>query len=410
VIRWFARYSARWWWAVVGFWVIATIGLTIVAPPFEQVATFDEAAFLPADSDTVMGGNLLEEGWPDDQFTRVASLAAVRDDGTLGESDLEWVRDTIEWMESDDAPDALGDVTTHLDEPDLEGALLAENEQAMIVILGMDVPGFTPRANEAIETVRDHIREVDPPPEGLDAYVTGAVASAADESRAIDASLARAQILSVFLVITILLYVFRSPVAPLVPFTMIGVSYLVSLAIVSLLAQAGMDVSSLYETFSLVIIFGAGTDYGLLIISRYREELSLAEERGFVRNAQLRRRTVIATVAVLGAVIASSAGTIMVGFTSMSVAEFGMYRTMGPAMALAIAITLFAGLTLIPAMMKMFGRYLLWPQSDPRGVRGSDELLVLERADELGFDEELETVDGEAGRAGDTDHEQADAR
>lgn len=406
MIRILATYSARWWWAVIAFWALLTIGLTLLAPPFEEVATFDEAAFLPADSDTVVGGELLSEGWPDDQFTRVASLALIRDDGPLTERDLDYAREVIDWLRSEDSPRPLGDITTHLDEQQLEGALLSEDEQAMLVLLGMDIPGFTPRANEAIEDVRAHVNEANPPPEGLEAYVTGAIAAAADESRAIDQSLARAQVLSVILVIVILLWVFRSPVAPLVPFTMIGVSYLVSLAVVSLLAQAGMDVSSLYETFSLVIIFGAGTDYGLLKISRYREELALAESRGIERDAELRRRTVIAVVAVLGAVIASSAGTIMVGFTSMSVADFGMYRTMGPAMALAVAITVLAALTLIPALMKLFGRYLLWPHSEAEGVRRSDRLLVEERAEELGFDAYGSSSNGDGDRRS-TDREEA---
>jgi putative drug exporter of the RND superfamily len=384
MIRIVARYATRWWWAVIAFWLTATIVLVVVAPPFEEVATFDETAFLPADSDTVRGGELLEEAWPEDNFTRVASLALIRSDDEIREEDEEWALEVVEWLESD-PPEGIGKIMTHLDQPDLEGALTSEDGHAMVVMIGFDIAAFTPQANRAVTAIRHHIHQENPPPDGLDVYVTGAAAVAADESSAIEASLTRAQFLSVFVVIAILLWVFRSPIAPLVPFTMIGVSYLVSLGVVSLLAQTGLRVSSLYETFSLVIIFGAGTDYGLLMVARYREELSLGESLGYARTGELRRRTVIATVAVLGAVIASSAGTVMVGFSAMSVAEFGLYRTMGPAMALAIAITLAAGLTLTPALMKMFGSKLLWPQTDPRHVRASDRLLIEERADELGF-------------------------
>ncbi len=386
MIRIIARYATRWWWAVIAAWALATVVLAVAAPPFEEVATFDEAAFLPEGSDTLVAGELLQEGWPDDNFSRVGSLALVREDGPLRDEDREYALEVVEWMESDEAPEGLGDITTNLREEDLEGALTSDDGHAMLVVIGMDVPAFTPRGNEAIEAVRTHVHGETEPPEGLDVYVTGAAAVAADESQAIDASLQRAQLLSIFLVVIILLWVFRSPVAPLVPLATIGVAYVTSLAVVSLLARAGMQVSSLYEAFSLVIIFGAGTDYGLLMVSRYREELSLAQNLGYRRDPELRRRTTMATVAVLGAVIASSAGTIIVGFTAMSVAQFGMYRTMGPAMALAIAITLFAGLTLTPALMKGFGRWLLWPRTDPGGVRASDRLLIEERAEELGFD------------------------
>lgn len=389
-----ARYASRWWWAVVVFWAGLAAVLVLVAPPFEEVATFDEAAFLPADSDTVMGGQLLDESWPDDNFSRVASIALVRSDEALGEADEEYARELVEWLETD-APDALGDVMTHLDEPNLEGALSSEDGHAMLIIVGFDVAAFTPQANDAVNAVRHHIHETNPPPDGVEAYLTGAAAAAADESQAIDQSLFRAQILSVVLVVVILLWVFRSPVAPLVPLTMIGVSYLVAVAVVSLLADAGMQVSSLFETFALVIIFGAGTDYGLLLISRFREEMALAEDIGLERNARLRNRTIVATTLVLGAVIASSAGTVMVGFSAQGVAEFGMYRTMGPAMAIAIGITLAAGLTLVPALMKMFGGLLLWPRPDSRHVHPSDRLLVEERAERLRFDRPLDGVSDE---------------
>jgi putative drug exporter of the RND superfamily len=388
MIRRIARYATRWWWAVIAFWLVATVALVVLAPPFEEVATFDEAAFLPAHSDTVRGGEMLRESWPDDNFTRVASLALVRQDGEITEDDEAYALEVVEWLESDEAPEGVGNVVTHLRTPELEDALVSDDGHAMLVTIGFDIPAFTPRGNEAVRAIRHHVHEENPPPDDLDAYITGAAAVAADEADAIDASLGRAQVLSVFVVIAILLWVFRSPIAPLVPFSVIGCSYLLALGIVSLLAQAGLQVSSLYETFSLVIIFGAGTDYGLLMVARYREELALGEEFGYARSPELRRRTTIATVAVLGAVIASSAGTIMVGFSAMSVADFGLYRTMGPAMALAIAVTLAAGLTLTPALMKMFGRWLLWPQTDPRAIRASDRLLIEERADDLGFDGE----------------------
>lgn len=408
-MRAIARAAARWWWIVVTFWVGLAAVMTALAPPFEEVATFDDAAFLPADSRTVVGADLHEESWPDENFSRVATIGLVRDGGELTEEDEAYALELVEWLESD-GPAALGDVMTHLRDPDLEGPLTAEDGQAMLIVVGFDTALFTPRANDAVDAMREHVHEVEPPPDGLDAYVTGTAAVAADESRAIDEGLARAQVLSVVLVIAILLWVFRSPVAPVVPLTMIGVSYLLSVAVISLLAEAGMQVSALFETFALVIIFGAGTDYGLLLISRFREELALAEDIGLQRTATLRDRTLIATTLVLGAVIASSAGTVMVGFSAQGVADFGLYRTMGPAMAIAIGITLAAGLTLVPAMMKMFGRLLLWPQPRSRHVHPSDRLLVEERARQLGFARPLDGISDEPLDAADGTGQRTEAR
>ena len=108
------------------------------------------------------------------------------------------------------------------------------------------------------------------------------------------------------------------------------------------------------ETFMVVMVFGAGTDYCLFVVSRYREEL----EHGDPPRESLRR-----TMGVVGAVITASAATVIVGFLSQTTARFGMYRTFGPAMGIAIFITLVAGLTLTPALLRLAGRLAFWPSS-----------------------------------------------
>jgi putative drug exporter of the RND superfamily len=163
-------------------------------------------------------------------------------------------------------------VTSHLTRPGPRRHLRRRRRQAAFFLIGLEVPAYTPPANAAVGAVRDHVAATDLPP-GTDAFVTGAAAVAADENVAIESTLARTTWLSLLLVAGILLWVFRSPVAPLVPLTTVAVAFLVSRAVVTLLAQAGMDVSALYETFAVVIVFGAGTDYCLFLLARYREEL-----------------------------------------------------------------------------------------------------------------------------------------
>ena len=86
--------------------------------------------------------------------------------------------------------------------------------------------------------------------------------------------MARTTVITLVLVVAILVWIYRSPVAPLVPLTTIGVAFAVSLGVISFLAQAGLKVSALVETFMVVIVLGAGTDYCLFIVSRYKEELA----------------------------------------------------------------------------------------------------------------------------------------
>jgi putative drug exporter of the RND superfamily len=217
-------------------------------------------------------------------------------------------------------------------------------------------PPFQPRTNEAVEAIREHVREVIPP--GLEFHLTGNAGVAADQASTIDIAVERTTVISLGLIMAILLWVYRSPVAPAVPLITVGVALAVSRGLIALAAQAGLQVSGLVETFMVVIVFGAGTDYCLFIVSRYKEELG---SPAALATRQRRRPVLIGTMAVIGAVIASSAATVVVGFASQGVAEFGLYRTTGPAMAIAVIVTLLAGLTLTPALLAFLGRWAFWP-------------------------------------------------
>lgn len=387
-----ARAAVRGWWAVIAGWFGLAAVLWVAAPPFAQVATFDETAFLQPDAPSIQGGRLLAEGWPDDNFTRTAALVLARDDGQLREEDLDYAESQVAWLRSADAPEEFGDVTTHLDQPQLEPVFLSEDGQALFLLVGLEVPPFTPPANEAIRSAREHL-DGSSPPDGLEVHLTGGAAVAADESAAIDRSVNRTHLITLVLVVAILLFVYRSPVAPLVPLLTIGVAFVTALSTVSLLAEAGMQVTSLFETFSIVIVFGAGTDYCLFLLSRYHEELDLAEERGIAIRPRVRVGTLTVTLLVLMAVLGSSAATTIAGFTSMSIAEFGMFRTMGPAMAIAVTITLLAALTLAPALMRSFGRFLFWPDLGTAGEHGGADVLLRTHGARVGYGDLADEAD-----------------
>ena len=117
------------------------------------------------------------------------------------------------------------------------------------------------------------------------------------------------------------------------------------------LAAAGWQVSSLLDTFLVVLVFGVGTDYAIFLISRYREEVGHEDWHEACGT----------TVKRIGAVISASAATVIVGLGAMAFADFEMIRTTGPALGVAVFITLLAGLTLAPALLGIFGHYLFWP-------------------------------------------------
>lgn len=365
---------SRFWPVVIALWGAAVAAAVLLPPPFEEVAAFDDAMFLPPDSAAVRAEELIASGWPDDELARSATVALIRPDEPLGPTDEDHARELVAWLESGEAPAVFEEVTTHLRDEALAEALTSDDGHVMLLAVGMATQPYAPATRDAVRGLRTHL-DRQAGPEGLDVYVTGTAGVAVDENEAIQASVSRTQLLSVVLVVALLFWVFRAPLAPLIPLATVGAAYLVSLGTVTTLAGAGLDVTYLYGAFAIVIVFGAGTDYCLLIMSRFGEELRLGRRAG-IEDGQLRRATLVATMAVLGGVMASSAASTIVGFSAQSFAQFGLFRTMGPALAVTVAITFAAGLTLTPALVRGFGRSLFWPSATGRGPTGEGTPLV----------------------------------
>ena len=345
-----ARIVARRPWFVVLAWLAAAGILFATAPRLREVAVQDNSAFLEETEPSVVGAIELARIWPEDDIGNTGALVFRRDTG-LTPADEELIRETETWLRSDAAPDNVRATQSPYSRPELREALSSGDGKVILLVVLFSTAPFAPETNAAVEDIREHLHQV--APEGLRVHLTGNAGVAADQSSAINTAVERTTLITLVLIVLILLWVYRSPVAILIPLTTVGVALGVSQGVIALLAEQGFRVAGLVETFMVVIIFGAGTDYCLFIVSRYKEELGHRSEE--------RRRVLVATMAVIGAVIASSAATVVVGFASQGVAEFGLYSTTGPAMAIAVAITLLAGLTLTPALLAVLGRWAFWP-------------------------------------------------
>ena len=229
--------------------------------------------------------------------------------------------------------------------------LVSPDEAAELLQVELSVPAFQPDANDAVGAIRAHLAAAGLP-DGLQANVTGSVGIGADYLDAILTATDRTTIVTVVLVVLVLLLIYRAPLAALVPLLTIGAAYLVGSGLLALLGQAGWQISSLLGTFVVVLVFGVGTDYTIFLISRFREEVSGGTPWDDAVGRTVRR---------IGAVITASAATVVIGLGSMVVGQFVMFQTTGPALAIAILVTLAAGMTLTPALLAVFGHYLFWP-------------------------------------------------
>ncbi|BCJ37273.1 putative membrane protein ActII-3 [Actinocatenispora thailandica] len=197
---------------------------------------------------------------------------------------------------------------------------------------------------------------------GMTVHVTGPAGSAADSSKAfagIDSTLLYA---TVGVVVVILLFTYRSPMLWVLPVVSAGVALAVAQGVIYLLARyAHLTVNAQSAGILTVLVFGAGTDYALLLIARYREELRRHEQRREAMAVALHRA---------GPAILASGSTVMLGMLCLLVAETNSTRGLGPVAAIGVFVALAVMLTLLPALLVIVGRWVFWP-ARPR--YGSDE-------------------------------------
>jgi putative drug exporter of the RND superfamily len=188
---------------------------------------------------------------------------------------------------------------------------------------------------------------------GLASHITGPLGNAADSSKVfkgIDSTLLYA---TLAVVIVILLITYRSPVLWLLPVISAGVALITAEAVVYLLAaHAGLTVNAQSAGILLVLVFGASTDYALLIVARYREELRRHDRRHLAMAEALRRA---------GPAIIASGSTVIVAMLTLSVAELNSTKSLGPVLAIGVAVGMLAMITLLPALLVIFPRGVFWP-------------------------------------------------
>jgi RND superfamily putative drug exporter len=194
---------------------------------------------------------------------------------------------------------------------------------------------------------------------GLAAHIAGPLGSAADSADAfkgIDGILLYS---TLAVVIVLLLITYRSPVLWLLPVISAGVALTTAQGLIYLLAKHGLTVNAQSAGILLVLVFGAGTDYALLLTARYREELRRHEDRHEAMAVALRRA---------GPAIIASAGTVIVSLLTLTIAELNSTKSLGPVLAIGVLVALLAMMTLLPALLVIFGRWLFWPVKPAYGT------------------------------------------
>ncbi|MGN6378398.1 MAG: MMPL family transporter [Gaiellales bacterium] len=355
------RVSVRLRWLMVVLWLAGTIVAVHFGPSISSQVKTDTSSFLPRSSPSIRAAALAEPFQA--QFSLSSDLVAGGGGTPLTPAQQAAV---------DRAEAAVAKVPGVLHVRDQGVSADGQVRKALVEIASSKV------GNDGGKGVVDAIRAAMNGAVGsaVPIHLTGQLASQVDIQSANSRTQRNTELFSILFIIILLLLVFRSVVAPLVTLIPAFLSLLVAQPVIALLAEHGaVDVGSITQLLLIVIVLGAGTDYGLFLIFRVREELAAGRSS---------HDAVTYSMARVGESITFSAATVIAALMSLLLAELGFYRGLGPALAVAIAIMLLAGLTLLPALLAIFGRAAFWPtrpklDSDQRGAWGRIAARVVAR-------------------------------
>jgi putative drug exporter of the RND superfamily len=345
VFRGIGAFAVKFRWFVLVAWILAAVAVPQALPSLSSVTQGNNANFLPASAPSEhalklagpLGGSTL---------TPVPVVAASAS-GALTAADQSW----LQKLEQD-----LGHVPTVVKVRDLGRS--PDGQAAQLQVLSnVNQGGSGSGLTTLVKDLRAQITKDSPPP-GLSVHLAGAVAINVDQQAKSGNTDNQIQLLSVVFILVLLLLVFRSLLAPFVTLIPAFLAVAISGPLVAEAAQHGLKVSPLAQILLIVLVLGAGTDYGLFLVFRVRENLRAGMER---------KEAVVAAVERVGESITFSAATVVAALLSLLAASFEFYSDLGIPLAIGVAVTLLAGLTLLPALLAIFGRAVFWPSKTQTG-------------------------------------------
>jgi RND superfamily putative drug exporter len=330
-------------WVVIALWLLAVAGLSPLASKVADVTNDETASFLPADADSTKVQELLKNRFPGGETS--IGLIVYRRQGGLTDADR--TRIARDAQRVDDAIPVTRPAVVPFSADAPPNLVSQAGDAAYTVVtvpLDFDrVADWGTTSREVIGGSRD----------GLDVYVTGDLGLWADFEEVFGELDTKLLTATVVLVLILLGAIYRAPLIAVIPIVVVGLAYQVASGFIYLYADAGNTVNSNATGILIVLMFGVGTDYCLLLVSRYREELHRHADKHEAMARALRRA---------GPAVLASGSTVIAAMLVLLLADTGSTHALGPVSAIGVAAVLLAGLTLLPALLTAAGRRGFWPR------------------------------------------------
>ncbi len=353
-------------WITIGIWILLAVVLNLTAPSLSSLYDNNATSSI-GNQESVKAAQILQKEFP--QQNDLPAIIVFYDAKGLSSQDIAQANQMACWLlpaaqqsqyKCDPGsipvtwPGSIGAVISPLTTPQAESQLMSPDKTTLTIVAAITAsPSDTTFSSKILSALQTYATDVAKANPQLQVKVTGAAGVIADLGSVFSNINGKILITTVTLVLILLLLIYRSPLLALLPIISVGVAMQVADPIIALIVKQGaFSVTAQAAGIRDVLLFGAGTDYVIFLVARYREELKHTINR---RNA-----LVTATTSVSEA-ITSSAGTVALALMVLLLATLGFYKTLGPLLAISVIVMLLIGLTFTPALMNILGKAAFWP-------------------------------------------------
>lgn len=336
-------------------WVLILVISLVALPNVESLTRAHSEISLPSNVESEAAKLIKNEWGSKKKNTYEVAVVFTKKSGKLTETDQGNIEASIDRLTSNQKKYGIKDYLAPQD--NIATKKLLKSKDGTTWVMQMNIA----KSHGTISQVNDEINKA-VKTSGVRTYVTGADVLNNDFTSSIREGIKKTELITVVFIFIVLIIVFRSPVVPLVSLLTVGVSFLVSFSIVTnLVNQVNFPFSNFTQVFMVIVLFGIGTDYNILLYNHFKEDLGNGLGVAEATKDSIKKA---------GRTILYSGSSILIGFSALGLANFSVYRS-ASGVAVGVLVLLIVLLTLNPFFMATLGKKMFWPSKEVAGENPS---------------------------------------
>lgn len=338
-------------------WILILIISLVALPNITELTNAHSDITLPSNVQSNVAQSIQNNWGAKKKNTYEVALVFNKEHGKLTEADKQAINNTLDKFTNDKSKYGIKD--SLLPDSNIATRKKLQSKDGTTWVAQFNIAKSHGTIGEVYDQMNKAVKT-----QGIRTYVTGADVLQHDFSASIQEGIKKTEAITVVFIFIVLVIVFKSPIVPLISLLTVGVSFLTSFSIVTnLVEHANFPFSNFTQVFMVIVLFGIGTDYNILLYDKFKEDLGKGMNKYEAMHDALRNA---------GKTILYSGSSILIGFTALSLARFSVYQS-AVGVAVGVAVLLVVLLTLNPFFMAVLGKRMFWPSKKFTGE--SDDKL-----------------------------------